>query len=77
TAMSFTPEMLAAAIRGHFPDFVIEYRIDPVRQAIADSWPNRMDDRVARDEWGWRPAYDLEETVAVMLARLAERLGAR
>lgn len=77
TAMSFTPEMLAAAIRARVADFVIEYRIDPVRQAIADSWPNRMDDRAARDEWGWRPAYDLAETVAVMLARLAERLGPR
>ena len=75
TAMSFTPEILAQAIRTHIPDFVMEYEVDPVRQGIADSWPNRMDDRVARSEWGWLPAYDLEATVAVMLARLADKVG--
>lgn len=75
TAMSFSPEILAQAIRVHIPGFVIEYDPDPVRQAIADSWPNRMDDRVARSEWGWLPAYDLEATVAAMLAGLAGKLG--
>lgn len=74
TAMSFSPEILAGAIRAHLPDFVIEYDVDPVRQGIADSWPNRMDDRVARGEWGWRPAFDLEATVAVMLSDLAAKL---
>ena len=75
TAMSLTPAILAEAIRVHLPDFVIAYRVDPVRQAIADSWPNRMDDRAARNEWGWRPRYDLEATVSVMLRKLAEKLG--
>ena len=75
TAMSITPAILVAAIRAHLPDFVIEYQVDPVRQAIAESWPNRMDDRVARNEWGWQPTYDLKATVAVMLTKLAERLG--
>ena len=75
TAMSFTPEILAQAIRAHIPDFVIEYQVDSVRQGIADSWPNRMDDRVASGEWGWFPAYDLEATVAIMLAKLAAKLG--
>ncbi len=77
TAMSFSPEILAQAIRAHIPDFSIEYDVDPVRQAIADSWPNRMDDGAARAEWGWRPAYDLEATVAIMLRKLSERLGSR
>ena len=74
TAMSFTPAILAQAIRAHIPDFVIEYKVDPVRQGIADSWPNRMDDRAARSEWGWQPAYDLEATVAVMLAKLTSKV---
>lgn len=76
TAMSFTPAILAEEIRAHLPGFVIEYQVDPVRQAIADSWPNRMDDRAAREEWGWRPAYDLKGTVSTMLARLAEKMAA-
>jgi len=75
TAMSFTPAILAEAIRRHIPEFVMEYAVDPVRQAIAESWPNQMDDRAARAEWGWQPAYDLEATVTTMLARLAEKLG--
>ncbi len=75
TAMSITPAELAQAIRCHVPEFVIDYRIDPVRQAIADSWPRSLDDSAARAEWGWAPAYDLETMTADMLERLAERLG--
>lgn len=75
TAMQFTPERLAAAIRRHLPAFVLDYDVDPVRQAIADSWPRRIDDRAAREEWGWRPAYDLEAMTAEMLARLSKKLG--
>lgn len=70
TAMNFTPEELAAAIRSHIPDFTMRYEIDPVRQAIADSWPHSMDDSVARREWGWQPQYTLAEMVADMLAKL-------
>ena len=55
TAMQFTPAELAAAIRRQLPGFEIDYRIDPVRQAIAESWPRRLDDSAARAEWGWRP----------------------
>lgn len=69
-AMSITPTELAAAIRSHIPDFVIDYRVDPIRQAIADSWPRSIDDDAARTEWGWRPRYDLAATTADMLARL-------
>jgi len=75
TAMSITPAELAQAIRRHVPEFVIDYRIDPVRQAIADSWPRSLDDSAARAQWGWAPAYDLEAMTADMLERLGERLG--
>jgi len=74
TAMSFTPEELAAAIRRHMPSFAIDYDIDPVRQAIADSWPNSLDDSAAREEWGWSPDHDLESMVQEMLEQLGKRL---
>lgn len=75
TAMQFTPATLAEAIRRRLPDFVIEYDVDPVRQAIADSWPRRLDDTAAREEWDWTPEYDLEAMVDDMLVQLARRLG--
>jgi nucleoside-diphosphate-sugar epimerase len=76
TAMQLTPASLAEAIQVHLPEFSIDYRVDPVRQRIASSWPRRLDDRAARAEWGWRPGYDIATMVAEMLERLAERLGA-
>jgi nucleoside-diphosphate-sugar epimerase len=75
TAMQLTPEVLAAAIREHVPGFEVDYDIDPVRQRIAESWPRRLDDSAAREEWGWRPEYALGSMVEDMLVRLAERLG--
>ena len=72
TAMQLTPERLADAIRAHIPAFSISYDVDPVRQAIADSWPRRIDDSAARREWGWRPEYDLERMTADMLQHLGE-----
>lgn len=75
TAMQLTPARLAEALRRHIPGFEIDYDVDPVRQAIADSWPRRLDDSAAREEWGWRPAYDLEAMTADMLAHLRERRG--
>jgi len=74
TAMNFTPSELAQEIRRHIPDFVIDYEIDSVRQAIADSWPNSLDDGVARAEWGWRPDFDLAAMTEDMLAHLSARL---
>lgn len=73
TAMHFTPEVLAAEIRKHIPDFEMDYKIDEMRQAIADSWPNWMDDRAAREEWDWAPDYDLQRMTADMIAVLRER----
>lgn len=75
TAMNFTPEELAAEIRKHIPDFVLDYRIDPVRQAIADSWPRSLDDSAARREWGWQPQFDLSAMVVEMLENLEKKLG--
>lgn len=70
TAMQFTPAELADAIRAHLPEFRVEYEPDPLRQSIADSWPDRLDDSEARAQWGWRPRYDLPSMVKAMLAAL-------
>ncbi len=51
------------------------YDVDPVRQAIANSWPNSLDDSCARAEWGWSPKYDLESMTTDMLAQLKRKLG--
>jgi len=74
TGMNFTPEELAAEIRRHLPDFRIDYEVDPVRQAIADSWPHSLDDSAARAEWGWSPRYGLAAMVSDMLGKLGGRL---
>jgi nucleoside-diphosphate-sugar epimerase len=67
TAMSFCPEMIAAEITKHLPDFGISYKIDPIKQSIADSWPNKMDDSCAREEWNWNPKCDLAMMTEDML----------
>lgn len=76
TAMSVTPAALAAEIRRHVPDFTIDYAVDPLRQAIADSWPDSMDDGAARAEWGWAPRYDLAAMTAAMIEALRQKRGA-
>jgi nucleoside-diphosphate-sugar epimerase len=73
TAMSVAPHDIAEEIKKFIPEFTISYAIDPARQAIADSWPRHMDDRAAREEWGWRPAFDLTATVKDMLDTLSSR----
>ena len=75
TAMSFDPEMIAAEIKKHIPEFHMEYQIDSVKQAIADSWPNKMDDSAAREEWGWKPEYDLASMTEDMLRVLSTKLS--
>ena len=75
-AMSFTPARLADELRVHLPDFAIDYAVDPVRQAIADSWPDSVDDSAARAEWGWRPEWDLAAMTRDMLQQLGARLDA-
>ena len=73
TAMSFAPEDVAAAISAKIPEFVMTYDVDPVRQAIAESWPNSIDASCAVDEWGFRPSYDLEKMTQDMLEKLQQR----
>ena len=73
-AMSFAPEDIANEIKKHIPDFVIGYKVDPIRQAIAESWPNNMDDSAAREEWGWKPEYDLATMTKDMLEKLSDKL---
>lgn len=74
TAMSAAPEDFAAAIRRHIPNFTLDYEVDPVRQAIADSWPNSLDDSAARNEWGFNPEFDLDKMSADMLEKLNVKL---
>jgi nucleoside-diphosphate-sugar epimerase len=71
-AMSFSAGELAASIKRHIPEFVCTYKPD-FRQAIADSWPQSLDDSAAREEWGWRPAYDLAAMTKDMLEVLGKR----
>jgi nucleoside-diphosphate-sugar epimerase len=72
SAMSITPAELAAVIRRELPDFSVDYEVDPVRQAIADSWPRALDDGAARADWGFSPRYDLEAMTADMLSHFRE-----
>jgi len=74
-SMSFDPEMLRAKIAGYVPGFRMRYEVDPVCQAIADSWPDRMDDSCAREEWDWKPSYDLDTMTEDMIAQLRRKLG--
>jgi nucleoside-diphosphate-sugar epimerase len=73
TAMQLTPHSLAQMIKRHIPDFEIDYDVDPVRQRIADSWPQRLDDSAARTEWGWQPQYDADTMVIDMMQKLSEK----
>lgn len=74
TAMSFDPEIIYTNIKQYKPDFKMVYHVDPLRQAIADSWPNSMDDSCARAEWGWKPEYNLDRMTRDMLEKLPERI---
>ncbi|MFI3315634.1 MAG: NAD-dependent epimerase/dehydratase family protein [Rikenellaceae bacterium] len=72
-SMSFTPEILFTEIKKHIPELEITYNVDSVKQSIADSWPNSLDDTCAREEWGWSPAWNLETTTKDMLAVIAKK----
>lgn len=69
-SLSFEPEMIYAAVKKHFPNFKMTYDVDPLKQAIADSWPNSLDDACAREEWGWEPHYDMNKMAADMVEKL-------
>jgi nucleoside-diphosphate-sugar epimerase len=74
-SMSFDPEMIYAAIKKHVPDFEMTYQIDPLKQAIADSWPDSLDDSCAREEWDWMPQFDLDSMTVDMLEKLRAKLN--
>lgn len=74
-SMSFDPEIIYSKIREHVPDFKMTYELDPLRQAIADSWPDSLDDSCAREEWDWKPEYDLEAMTVDMLENLRKKFG--
>ncbi len=74
TAMSIEPEDVKAAIQKHIPEFTMNYEVDPVRQAIADSWPNSIDATAAKEEWGFQAEYDLDKMTEDMIAKLREKL---
>ena len=74
-AMSFSAGELAAEIKKRFPEFKCDYKPD-FRQKIADSWPMSIDDSVAREEWGWKPSYDLPTMTMDMIGKLTERYKA-
>jgi nucleoside-diphosphate-sugar epimerase len=69
SSMSFSPKEIAAEIKKHLPDFEMTYKPD-YRQAIADSWPQSIDDSVARSDWGWKHEYDLPKMTKDMLQNL-------
>ncbi len=75
TAMSFDPEIIAASIKKVIPEFTMDYNVDEVKQGIADSWPNSLDDSTAKEEWGWNPEYDLEAMTKDMLSVLEKKIN--
>lgn len=74
-SMSFDPEIIYNSIKEVIPDFKMTYKVDPLRQAIAESWPNSIDDTCAREEWGWKPEYDLNTMTKDMIEKLKIKFG--
>ena len=74
-SMSFDPDILFRKIKEYVPTFEMEYQVDPLRQAIAESWPNSLDDTCARLEWDWKPEYDLDAMTRDMLEKLRIKFG--
>lgn len=74
-SMSFDPEIISAKIKEYVPDFRMTYELDPLRQSIADSWPDSLDDSCAREEWDWKPEYDLDAMTRDMLENLHKKLA--
>lgn len=70
SAMSFEPEDIKKSIQKYIPDFTMNYDVDTVRQAIAESWPNSLDTRAAKEQWGFNPKYDLDKMTQDMLKNI-------
>ncbi|WP_321519120.1 NAD-dependent epimerase/dehydratase family protein [uncultured Bacteroides sp.] len=73
-SMSFAPENIYAEIKKNIPSFEMVYDIDPLKQCIADSWPDSLDDTCAREEWGWKPQFNLESMTVDMIEKLKNRI---
>jgi len=71
--MSFSPKEIAASLQKHIPEFTIQYKPDS-RQSIADSWPQSIDDRIANNDWGWKPEFDLDRMTEDMLENLTAKI---
>ncbi len=74
-AINFTPKEIAEEIKKLYPDFVCTFDPDPVKQSIAESWPESIDDSEARRDWGWKPTFDLPKMTETMIGGLKEKLG--
>lgn len=77
SAMSFDPSEIAAEIKKHIPHFEIEYEVDPVRQSIAESWPNSIDSSAAIRDWGFKADYDLKAMTIDMLNKIGGNITSR
>ena len=75
SAINFTPEEIVAEIKKLYPTFKCTYDPDPIKQAIADSWPKSIDDSVARRDWGWKPEFILPKMTKVMIEGLRKKLN--
>ena len=76
-SMSFEPEQIFGKIREYIPSLQVRYEVDPVRQAIATSWPDSMDDSCARAEWDWKPSFDMDSMTVDMIKNLRIKLGVK
>jgi len=76
-SMSFTPEIICAEIKKRMPSFTMDYDVDPVKKAIAESWPNSLDDTCAREEWGWKPEWDLSRMTDDILEHIRQKFAVR
>ncbi len=74
-SMSFAPENIYAEIKKNIPSFEMVYDVDPLKQTIADSWPDSLDDTCAREEWDWKPQFNLESMTIDMIEKLGARLN--
>ena len=74
-SMSFAPEEIFAAVQKRMPEFTMDYAVDPVKEEISRSWPNKLDDTCAREEWGWNPDWDLAKMTEDMLRAVRAKLG--
>jgi len=75
SAMSIDPEMVAESIKKHIPEFEIKYDVDPMRQAIAESWPNSLDCDEAKKQWNFKCEYDLDKMTEKMLSGIREKMN--